>query len=278
MRDGHLLGGLLANAKSWINLNKQNDEAHERPDTQLLRKLFSTSGNPCKLFMMLEVGIIPVRFVIMQKQLLFLQYILKQSMDTMIRKVYETMKGDSRKGDFVNLTETDKKELEIVFSDEEIISMSKWKFRKEVKLKVKFAAFSHLVKENSTKDKTKHIRFEDLTISEYLKQNKISSLSNFIFSIRSKTLDIKELQPWNYDDLLCVKCNLYSETLEHFATCVEYGNPFETDWKDIFGKDGKKQTQVGLFLEKRYTTRNKLIAQLEDGQASSSGSSAPVTL
>ena len=86
MRDGHLLGGLLANAKSWINLNIQNDEAHERPDTQLLRKLFSTSGNPCKSFMMLEVGIIPVRFVIMQKQLLFLQYILKQSMDTMIKK------------------------------------------------------------------------------------------------------------------------------------------------------------------------------------------------
>ena len=86
------------------------------------------------------------------------------------------------------------------------------------------------------------------------------------------------MQPWNYDDLLCVKCKLYPETLEHFATCVEYGNHLDIDLKKIFERDGKKQTQVGLFLEKRYTTRNKLIAQLEDGQASSSGSSAPVTL
>ena len=77
---------------------------------------------------MLEVGIIPVKFVIMQKQLIFLQYILKQSIDTMIRKVYDTMKEDSRKGDFVNLTENDKQELEIDFSDEEIKSMSKWRF------------------------------------------------------------------------------------------------------------------------------------------------------
>ena len=137
---------------------------------------------------------------------------------------------------------------------------------------------SHLVHENSKRDKTKHIQFEDLKISEYLKQNKRSSLSNFIFSVRSRTLDLKELQPWNYDDLLCVKCKMYPETLEHFATCVEYGNYSEIDWKEIFESDGKKQIQVGLFLEKRYTTRNKHIAQLEDGQASSSGSSAPVTL
>ena len=128
LRDGLLLGGLLTNSESWINLNKQNIKALERPDTQLLKRLFSTSGNPCKLFMMLEVGIIPVKFVIMQKQLIFLQYILKQSIDTMIRKVYDTMKEDSRKGDSVNLTENDRQELEIDFSDEEIKSMSKWRF------------------------------------------------------------------------------------------------------------------------------------------------------
>ena len=68
-------------------------------------------------------------------------------------------------------------------SDEEIISMSKWSFRKEVKQKVQFAAFSHLVHENSEREKTKYLRFEYLKISEYLKQNKRSSLSNLIFSV-----------------------------------------------------------------------------------------------
>ena len=77
------------------------------------------------------VGITPVRFVITQKRLIFLQYIIKQSLDTMIRKVYDTMKEDSRKGDFVNLTETDKQELEMDFLDEEIEIMSKWRVKKK---------------------------------------------------------------------------------------------------------------------------------------------------
>ena len=71
---------------------------------------------------------------------------------------------------------------------------------------------------------------------------------------------------------------MYPDTLDNFATCVEFGNHLDIDWKEIFERDVKKQTQVGLFLERRYTTRNNLIAQLEDGQASSSGSRAPETL
>ena len=135
-----------------------------------------------------------------------------------------------------------------------------------------------LYNSNSKREKTKHIIFEDLKISEYLSHIKKSTLSNFIFSIRSQTIDLKELQPWNYKDMLCFKCNLYPETLEHFATCQEYGNPLETDWKAIFEKDGDNQIEVGLFLERRYNKRKQIISQLEDGQASSSGSSAPGTL
>ena len=95
-------------------------------------------------------------------------------MDTTIIKCYDTIKEDSRKGDFVNPTENDKQEPEIDFSDEEIKRMSKWRLKKEVKLKIKFAAFSNLVHENNKRDKTKHIQFEDLKIREYLKQYKRS--------------------------------------------------------------------------------------------------------
>ena len=67
--------------------------------------------------MMLELGIIPVRFVIMQKQMQFLQNILQESTDSMISRVFQTLKEDSTKGDFVALTNKDKLELEITFTD-----------------------------------------------------------------------------------------------------------------------------------------------------------------
>ena len=71
-------------------------------------------------------------------------------------------------------------------------NISEWRFRKEVKLKVKYAAFLHLVHENSKREKIKHIIFEYLRILEYIKQKRRFSLSILIFSIISKKLDIKE--------------------------------------------------------------------------------------
>ena len=109
-------------------------------------------------------------------------------------------------------------------------------------------------------------------MSEYLEENNRTLLSNIIFSIRSRTLDIKNWQPWKYSDLLCVKCELYPETIEHFVKCIVYGNPLDTNWTDILENDVKKQTKVGLFIENRYKMREKIIKQQEDGRTSTLGS------
>ena len=95
MREGILLGGLLNNSESWINISKKDIEDLEKPDLILMRKILSITGNPSKVFMMLELGIAPVRFVIMKKRMQFLHYILNESTESMIRKVYDTLKQDS---------------------------------------------------------------------------------------------------------------------------------------------------------------------------------------
>ena len=47
MREGMLLGSLLTNSESWINMTKRDLEALEKPDTLLQRSILSTNGNPC---------------------------------------------------------------------------------------------------------------------------------------------------------------------------------------------------------------------------------------
>ena len=86
MREGLLLGGMLTNSESWINVTKQNLDDLEKPDTILQRKVLSVTSNPSKCFMKLELGILPVKFVIMKKRLMFLQYILKENKESMIKK------------------------------------------------------------------------------------------------------------------------------------------------------------------------------------------------
>ena len=65
-------------------------------------------------FIMLELGIISIKYILLKKCLLFLQYILKEEKESMVIQLFQKQQNDSRKGDFVNLTSRDREELEIV--------------------------------------------------------------------------------------------------------------------------------------------------------------------
>ena len=84
--------------------------------------------------MMLELGVLPLRYVVMQKFMQFLHYILQESSDSMLRKVFDVLKDDSWKGDFVRLSNQDRKELNINYTDIEIENTSKshWKSRTQI--------------------------------------------------------------------------------------------------------------------------------------------------
>ena len=177
----------------------------------------ASCGNPSKAVMFLELGIMPLRYVIMTKRLNFLKYILCESTITMIRQVYDVLKQESRKGDFVNLVQKDLNEINLKMSDEEIQTLSNGKWKAMVKQKVKQAAFQHLFSESSSKEKTKHIVFDHFEMRKYLFINRSPSLSKVIFAVRSGTLEIKEWTPWKYDDNIYVKCESAAETMSHFA-------------------------------------------------------------
>ena len=202
--------------EGWSNIVQKDIEDLEIPDKILLRKILSTAGNPCTVFMQLEMGIIPVKYVIIKKRMIFLHYILNESIDCMIRQVFTALKEDSRKGDFIFMSNNDRIELEINKTDEKIAEITKYCWKKYVKERVKSSALTNLCIENSKKEKTQNIWFDKLEMSKYLQENKRTSLSKVIFSVRSKTLDVKEWFPWKYDTVNCVACGNYPETIDHF--------------------------------------------------------------
>ena len=145
--------------------------------------------------------------------------------------------------------------MEINVEDEDIEEILKSPWKKYIKEKVKSAAFRLLVNENSTKKKTKDIHFNELKMSKYLERNQRTVLSKIIFSVRSKTLDIKEYHPWNYFTDLCVRCENNPETMNHFMTCGAYESLPCENWTDIYGNSEESQIFVGLAVERRMTER-----------------------
>jgi hypothetical protein len=111
--------------EAMVNVTKSDIIKIEKPDLLLQEKLLPSTGNASKCFRYLELGIIPVKYVIMEKRLQFLKYILDESMNSMISQVYHEQKKDSKKGDFVNMVTKDLAKVEIKMTDDEIRQMSK---------------------------------------------------------------------------------------------------------------------------------------------------------
>ena len=111
--------------------------------------------------------------------------------------------------------------------------------KKIIKSKTQIAALKYISEENSQREKKKiYIVFETLKLSPYLVSNKRTELSKIIFKICSQTLDIKQWQPWKYQNDFCVKCEKYTETMDHFVNCEEYGDKIDINWRGI--KQNKK--------------------------------------
>ena len=98
-------------------------------------------------------------------------------------------------------------------------------------------------------------------MSEYLVRNKRTSLSKIIFSVRSKTLDIKEWLPWNYTDNKCVACKKTFETMDHFMTCTSYRNNPYGNWREINGNNVEHIEIIGIAVEKRKQERKYIIVK-----------------
>ena len=95
-------------------------------------RILESDANTSNIFKYLELGILPVRFEIIKRKILFLQYILQQEETSMVYQVFKTTCENSIKNDFVKTCEKYLTTLEINLTFSDIQNMSKWKFKKLV--------------------------------------------------------------------------------------------------------------------------------------------------
>ena len=233
----------------------------------MLSKVLECEANTSNVAKYLELGVEPVRFEIMKKKILFLQYILKQEKNSMVFQVFQATCDNPINNDFVKICKKYLDILEINLSFKEIEEMSNWTFKKLVKEQTKKAAFKYLMeKKNQPNKQTKisQIFYDKLESQSYLiGGNKNSKISKIIFQARTKTIDLKAYKSWKYDDDLCVGCNERTETIDEILSCDTYSEKNKQnriakyDW--LFGISDSDKHEVGLMLLKRLRKREKLL-------------------
>ena len=136
---------------------------------------------------------------------MYLQNIIKKDEKEMIKKIYETQKGNPSPGDFSEMIKDDSRYINLNLTENEISKLSKQKFKAIVKDKVRNAAFEYLKMLKNGHSKMKNLIYEKLELQPYLIEPIFNEESrNLLLRLRTRTVNgIKADFKGIYSEISC---------------------------------------------------------------------------
>ena len=248
--------------------NKQYDiEKIEKVDEYLLKGILNTHSKSSSAGLYLELGCIPLRYVLKKRRIMYLHHILNRNSKELIRKVYEAQKRAPVSGDWVQLVESDLQELNIDI--DELKKMKKNRFKKKLKEKILRSSFLYLKNIAQTKSKINYLSYKKLQVQKYLVSLKFNIKEKALLTkLRTRMIDVKNNSKNNYQNIMsCDLCGEF-EDQKHLLNCkvlIEnceaLFNDSIVEYEDIFGTEIKQLTAVRLYM-KVLETREKLLKEL----------------
>ena len=257
LRETVFLSKLLLNSETWVNLTKADIEELESADRLLLRRFLDAPVSSPKSSLYLELGLVPVKFKIKAKRILYLHYILTSDQDETLAKVFWAQKKDPIEGDWWLTIQNDLCEFGLDhYSLNDIQQMKKEKFKEIVKEKCTKSAFDYLISEKQKQTKMENLNYVELKMQNYLKSNEIFiRKKKVLYKFRTRMINVG----YNYGrKIKCSLCGISDDTQHHLFQC----NKLETtdfNYMDIFGSNPEKQNTAALVCDKVFRERETLL-------------------
>ena len=84
LRNALLISSILSNSEVWYGVTQLDTEQLEQVDEMLLRNIFFCSRNVPKDLLYLEMGLVPISYIIKERRLMFLHHVLQQKEDSLV--------------------------------------------------------------------------------------------------------------------------------------------------------------------------------------------------
>ena len=268
LRETIFLNSILQNSEAWYSVSKNNINELEKIDNILLKKIFEIPSSTPSAFLHLELGTLPVRFILMVRRLTFLQYILKEEGNTLIHSFLVAQIEHPIKGDWWEQAQQDLAETNINLSLAEIRNMSVESFKKKVKKCVNDLAFNWLITEKQRSKKTENIDYSSLSIQDYLKSGNLNIQQRKLLThLRGKMVNVKTNYSKMHNNLLCLLCSqkgyIFEESQEHILQCLSLCKTNDihagTEYRDIFENKSEKYEKITMLFEQKLKMRDKLL-------------------
>ena len=277
VRNAILVSSLIFNCEAWYGLTKKEVEVLEKVDEQLLRKILGCSAKTPKYLMYLELGVLPIGFIIQSRRIGFLKYILDQKDSSLVKQVFNAQNADPRSGDWISTVKKDLRKLNLNYSFDEIKQFSRFTFKNILKDHIEKAALKNLTLR--IKSKGKEITYDRIEMQNYLKSDSELSLEEkkLNFKLRTRTTDLRMNMKNKNTNLECVACEkkgeINFETQEHTFECINYVKSqvnSDLDLKEIFlnHRSTDKIKHIVKHFQKTLKEREDILKKREDNENS----------
>ena len=238
------LSTVIFNSQSWRNFTVKNFTDLQSLQLRLLRKLVDAPSFISTSFLFLELGVLPVKYEIHQRQLTFLHHVVNLGEGDPVRVLYDNMKRLPAERnwlyDVIRLAEM----YNINIDEDTLKETSKNAFKLHVKVAIRDYAFETLKEECKAQSKTKGIVYD-----RFVKQPYLSKLypnqAKLVLKSRARCVNIKDHRPFKFTNTLCRWCNMDNETLEHIVNCGWEGEKdFEIDICNLDNVDPGKEAEL----------------------------------
>ena len=264
LRNSHLISSLLTNAEAWYNLTTAEIEILEGIHESFMRRVLEAPISTPKEIIYLELGIVPIRYIIRMRRLNFLQYILHEEEHSLVHSVLKTQLENPTPGDWGMTCLKDLKEFDIKWNICDIENMSSGTFRNLVQKKAAFKSLEYLNKIKGKHTKVMNIPHKKLMMQNYL-ETKLQSRqeAKFLFALRCRMIDVKVNYKNKYSDNICPCCHVEVDDQEHLLSCSELDEEgtlvgSSPHYQDLFGNNIEKQINIARILKKRFELRKVL--------------------
>ena len=133
---------MLSCSEVWYNLSGWDLRKLEQTDEALIRNIFDCSSQVTSEALSLELGLLPARYIIMMRRIIYQHHILKlRNKDTLIFKFLMVQIYQPKKNDLASQATKDLAEIEYEMKDIETLSTEK--FNDICKTKVTLKAFEY---------------------------------------------------------------------------------------------------------------------------------------
>ena len=257
MRDSIFVSKVLLNSEVWHSLTKSQVDNLEIVDRLLLRHTLNAHSKTGVEWLYCDTGKLNLKSLIQIRRLMYLWLLLNRDESELTNRVYETQIISNSVGDWVRLVQSDKSELDINLTDEEIQGVSQNMFKNYVVKKVKISHLKYMATLKKKHSKARFLNCTELKQADYISSSRLNTdEKSLLFKLRSKTLEVKlnfgsPNNPW------CTSCGLFPETQSHLLQCPElvknlgyiHGKPSTFNETFIYGSLTQQEIIVKIYSD-----------------------------